>query len=142
MLLHSIKVSLLFLPLTTVMGPRASWRVCFEYRLTRLFKRVVLPTPDGPTIATITGGGISSGVRSTRGTCKRVCSRSTFLRPWRSARRPDFGAKAYKENEKVMYTRQVIYYFFVCARVLLFFRPGWSMGLVFWVLHKDGSFLE
>lgn len=67
-LLHSRKVSLRLLPLTTVIGPFASVRVCFVYRLIRLFKSVVLPTPGGPTMATMIGGGSSSGVRLTSGT--------------------------------------------------------------------------
>jgi hypothetical protein len=95
-LLHSINVSRRFLPLTTVTGPLTSLKVCFVYRRTRLLSRVDLPTPGGPTMATMTGGGSSSGVRLTSGTCKRVWSRSTFLLPWRSARRPDLGAKAWR----------------------------------------------
>lgn len=67
-LLHSINVSLLFFPATTVIGPLASVNVCFAYLLTRLLSRVVLPTPGGPTIAMMTGGGSSSGVLFTRGT--------------------------------------------------------------------------
>lgn len=94
-LLHSMKVSRRFFPPTTVIGPLASCRVCFEYRRTRLLRRVVFPTPGGPTMATMTGGGMSSGVLSTRGTCRRVWSRSTFLRPCLSARLPDLGAKAW-----------------------------------------------
>ena len=31
-----------------------------------------------------------------------------------------------------------IHYFFVGPRVVLFFRPDWSVGLVCLVLHKDG----
>lgn len=105
-LLHSMNVSRRFFPLTTVMGPLASFKVCFEYLLTRLLSRVVLPTPGGPTIATMTGGGSSSGVRLTKGTWSRVWSRSTFRLPCRSARRPDFGANAYikavRRNDKEM----------------------------------------
>ena len=93
-LLHSMKVIRRFFPPTTVIGPLASCSVCFEYRRTRLLRRVVFPTPGGPTIATTTGGGKSSGVLSTRGTCRRVWSRSTFRRPCLSARLPDFGANA------------------------------------------------
>jgi hypothetical protein len=40
------------------------------YRLTRDLRRVVFPTPGGPTIVTSRGGG-SSGIRSTWGTCSR-----------------------------------------------------------------------
>ena len=71
-LLHSMKVRRLFLPLTTVTGPRISDSVCLVYRRTRLLTKVLLPTPGGPTMATMTGGGRSSGVRSTRGTWRRV----------------------------------------------------------------------
>ncbi len=67
-LLHSMNVRRLFFPDTTVTGPLISFSVCFVYRRTRLFTRVLLPTPDGPTTAIITGGGMSSGVRFTRGT--------------------------------------------------------------------------
>lgn len=94
-LLHSMKVSRRFFPPTTVIGPFASCMVCFEYRRTRLFRRVVFPTPGGPTMAMMTGGGVSSGVLSTNGTCRRAWSRSTFLRPCLSARLPDLGAKAW-----------------------------------------------
>lgn len=80
-LLHSTNVSLRFFPLTTVMGPLASFKVCFVYRLTRLLRRVVLPTPGGPTMATMTGGGASSGVRLTSGTWRRVWSFSAVRRP-------------------------------------------------------------
>lgn len=94
-LLHSMNVRRRFLPVTTVMGPLASFSVCLVYRLTRLLSRVVLPTPGGPTMATMTGGGSSSGVRLTRGTWRRVWSFSAVRRPCLSARRPDFGAKAF-----------------------------------------------
>lgn len=94
-LLHSMKVIRRLFPPMTVIGPFASCRVCFAYRRTRLLRRVVFPTPGGPTIATMTGGGVSSGVLSTKGTCRRVWSRSTFLRPCLSARLPDLGAKAW-----------------------------------------------
>lgn len=94
-LLHSINVMRRFLPLTTVMGPFASVRVCLVYRRTRLFNRVVLPTPGGPTMAITTGGGSSWGVRSTRGTWSRVWSSSALRRPCCSARRPDCGANAF-----------------------------------------------
>ena len=67
-LLHSMKVMRFFFPLTTVTGPWIWLRVCLVYLLIRDFIRVVLPTPGGPTTATMTGGGWSSGVRSTRGT--------------------------------------------------------------------------
>jgi hypothetical protein len=80
-LLHSINVSRRFLPLTTVTGPLISFKVCFVYRRTRLLSKVDLPTPGGPTIATITGGGSLSGVRLTSGTCRRVWSRSLFRLP-------------------------------------------------------------
>ena len=60
---------------------------------------VVLPTPGGPTMATTVGGGWSSGVRSTRGTWRRVWSRSAVRRPCLSARRPDLGAKAWRRDE-------------------------------------------
>ena len=96
-LLHSINVMRRFLPLTTVMGPFASVRVCLVYRRTRLFNRVVLPTPGGPTMAITTGGGSSWGVRSTRGTWSRVWSSSALRRPCCSARRPDCGANAFVE---------------------------------------------
>ena len=71
-LLHSTKVRRFFFPLTTVIGPFGSLSVCFVYRRTSDFSRVVLPTPGGPTMATTTGGGSSSGVRLTRGTWRRV----------------------------------------------------------------------
>lgn len=47
-------------------------------------------------MAMITGGGTSSGVRSTKGTCSRVWSISAFRLPCLSARRPDLGANACK----------------------------------------------
>jgi hypothetical protein len=43
-LLHSMKVSLRFFPVTTVIGPFNSVRVCFEYLLTRLLMSIVFPT--------------------------------------------------------------------------------------------------
>ncbi|SRR6266446_6600902 len=58
-LLHSINVSLLFLPLITVTGPLMSLSVCLVYLRTRDLTRVLFPTPGGPTTATITGGGTS-----------------------------------------------------------------------------------
>jgi len=70
-----------FLPLTTVTGPLTSFNICLVYRRTRLLSKAVLPTPGEPTMAMITGGGSSSGVRFTRGTCKRVWSCSTFRLP-------------------------------------------------------------
>lgn len=94
-LLHSMKVILFFFPATTVTGPCTWLRVCFVWRRTSDFSRVVFPTPEGPTMATMTGGGRSSGVRLTRGTWRRVWSCSTLRRPCLSARRPDLGAKAY-----------------------------------------------
>lgn len=108
-LLHSIKVSLLFFPLTTVTGPLISFKVCLVYRRTRLLSRVDLPTPGGPTTATSTGGGSSSGVRFTRGTCRRVWSLSTLRRPCLSALLPDFGANAYDIIVRVSY-RYCLYY--------------------------------
>jgi len=71
-LLHSIRVSRLLFPLTTVTGPLMSFRVCLVYLRTRDLTSVLFPTPGGPTMATMTGGGTSSGVRSTRGTWRRV----------------------------------------------------------------------
>ena len=56
--------------MTTVIGPRGSERVSLAYRLTRDLRRVVFPTPGGPTIVTSRGGG-SSGIRSTWGTWNR-----------------------------------------------------------------------
>ena len=53
-----------------MMGPWGLERVSFAYLLTRDFKRVVFPTPGGPTIVTSRGGG-SSGMRSTWGTWSR-----------------------------------------------------------------------
>lgn len=67
-LLHSISVSLRFFPLITVTGPLMSLSVCLVYLRTRDLMRVLFPTPGGPTMATITGGGASSGERFTRGT--------------------------------------------------------------------------
>ena len=74
-LLHSMKVIRFFFPLTTVMGPLASFNVCFVYLLTRLLSNVLFPTPGGPTIATTTGGGSSSG----------YCHRSRWLPEYRTA---------------------------------------------------------
>lgn len=68
LLLHSTNVSLRRFPLTTVTGPWARFNVCFVNLRTRLLRSVVFPTPGGPTMATMMGGGSSSGVRSTRGT--------------------------------------------------------------------------
>ena len=93
-LLHSTNVSLRRFPLTTVIGPWAWFKVCFVNLRTRLLRSVVFPTPGGPTIATMTGGGSSSGVRLTRGTWRRVWFRSTVLRACLSALRPDLGANA------------------------------------------------
>lgn len=61
---HSTNVKRCRFEVTTVMGPCGSESVSFVYLLTRDFKRVVLPTPGGPTIVTSRGGG-SSGIRST-----------------------------------------------------------------------------
>lgn len=119
-LLHSMKVRRRFLPVTTVTGPFMSLRVCLVYRLTRLLRRVVFPTPGGPTIATITGGGSSSGVRLTKGTCRRVWSRSALRRPCRSARKPDFGANAY-QGLRFCYRRSVITAYLFVEAMLLFF---------------------
>lgn len=71
-LLHSIMVSRLFFPLITVTGPLMSLSVCLVYLRMRDLTRVLFPTPGGPTTATITGGGTSSGERFTRGTWRRV----------------------------------------------------------------------
>jgi len=100
-LLHSTNVSLRRFPLTTVMGPWAWFKVCFVNLRTRLLRSVVFPTPGGPTIATMTGGGSSSGVRFTSGTCRRVWSRSMVLRACLSALRPDFGANAWEPGTSV-----------------------------------------
>lgn len=67
-LLHSMSVSRFFFPLITVTGPLISLSVCLVYLRTRDLTRVLFPTPGGPTTATMTGGGASPGVRSTRGT--------------------------------------------------------------------------
>lgn len=67
-LLHSKNVSLRRFPLITVIGPWARLKVCFVNLRTRLLRSVLFPTPGGPTMATMTGGGSSSGVRLTRGT--------------------------------------------------------------------------
>jgi hypothetical protein len=93
-LLHSIRVSRRLLPLTTVTGPLISFSVCLVYLRTRDLTRVLFPTPGGPTMATIIGGGMSLGVRSTRGTWRRVWSFSAARRPCLSALRPDLGANA------------------------------------------------
>lgn len=93
-LVHSMKVSRRFFPLTTVTGPLGSLRVCFVYRRTRLLRRVVFPTPGGPTMATTTGGGFPCGVRLTRGTWRRAWLCSAARRPCLSALRPDLGANA------------------------------------------------
>ena len=106
-LLHSTKVNRRFLPLTTVTGPLTSLRVRFVYRLMRLLRSVVFPTPGGPTIATITGGGSSSGTRFMRGTCRRVWSRSMFRLACRSARRPEAGAKALNYQLDLCFHRKI-----------------------------------
>jgi hypothetical protein len=93
-LLHSMMVSRFFFPLMTVTGPLISFSVCLVYLRTRDLTRVLFPTPGGPTTATMTGGGASSGVRSTRGTWRRVCAFSAARRPCLSALRPDLGANA------------------------------------------------
>jgi len=64
--------------LLTVTGPWGSVIVSLAYLLIRLRRRVVFPTPGGPTIVTSLGGG-SSGKRSTRGTCNRFSLRSCDL---------------------------------------------------------------
>jgi len=105
-LLHSMNVSLRRFPLATVMGPWAWFKVCFANLRTRLLRSVVFPTPGGPTMATMTGGGSSSGVRSTSGTWRRVWSRSTVLRACLSALRPDFGANAWEPGTSVSQSRE------------------------------------
>ncbi|KAH3688656.1 hypothetical protein WICPIJ_000347 [Wickerhamomyces pijperi] len=65
----SMNVKRRLLPLTTVIGPLTSVKDCLANCLTKDLINVVLPVPGGPTTATMTGGGSSSGVRSTIGTC-------------------------------------------------------------------------
>jgi len=61
---HSTNVRRCLFDVTTVIGPWGFERVSFAYLLTRDLRRVVFPTPGGPTIVTSRGGG-SSGIRST-----------------------------------------------------------------------------
>lgn len=92
----SISLPVQVSPETTVTQPFTSPILIFVYLLTRLFRSVVLPTPDGPTIATMIGGAeVSVGVRLISGTCSRVWACSAVRRPWRAALRPDLGAKAW-----------------------------------------------
>jgi hypothetical protein len=69
--LTSMNVIRRFFPATTVTGPLSSPNVCLVYRRTSERRSVVLPTPGGPAMATMMGGGRSSGVRETSGTCSR-----------------------------------------------------------------------
>lgn len=55
-------------------------------------------TPGGPTTAIMTGGGSSSGVLLTSGTCSLVWSFSAFRLACFSARLPELTANAYRQE--------------------------------------------
>lgn len=74
-LLHSIIVIRRLLPDTIVTGPLIVVKGCLVKFLIRLLINVDFPTFGGPT-TTITIGGGSRGVRSTRGICCFLVSKS------------------------------------------------------------------